>query len=468
MKRTRIDMSEEKHILICMITNSNYLGQIKELFKTTYFESTYAKIVSGWVWEYYDRVGQAPGKDIQDIYIRKKHDIDNEDDYDLIAEFLNGLNEHYQNAKINNLDYEVQKAEQFFKLRSMEQLADKINKAVSTKDAAKAERCVSDYKRVEKPTGSGIDLFNDSSEIKKAFDFHEERLFRYPGVLGEALGHFCRGDFFGILAPVKRGKTFHLWEIAKLASLQGLNSVFFSLEMSQNQMVRRAWQSYVAQPYKACTLNIPKFEEEDEGKYRIVQTEKKFKKLNLDDLEKRQAMYRIQGQGAIRLETFSAGQADINTLETSLANLEYYDNFVPDVIVIDYADIIKGSRNDYRHNLNDIWVRLRGWAQEKNCLVVTASQTSKKAFDRDAKLDHVAEDMRKLATVTKMMALNQNAAEKEAGVLRIEPLLYRDGNVGGKQICVLEQRGIGRIYLDSRYKDDVVNYEENEFDDKEN
>ena len=65
-------------------------------------------------------------------------------------------------------------------------------------------------------------------------------------------------------------------------------------------------------------------------------------------------MYRIQGQGAIRLETFSAGQADINTLETSLANLEYYDNFVPDVIVIDYADIIKGSKNDYRHNLNEI------------------------------------------------------------------------------------------------------------------
>ena len=464
MKRHKIDMSDERHILTCMITNSLYLAQIKEIFKNTFFESTYAKIISNWIWEYYDRVGQAPNKDIQDIYLRKKHEISDEDDYELIAEFLKSLSEYYETTKIHNIDYEVQKAEQYFKLRSLEQHVEKINKSLASRDVATAERHIAEYKRVEKPTGEGIDLFNDSIEIKRAYDFSEERLFKYPGVLGDALGYFCRGDFFAILAAVKRGKTFHLWELAKAASLKGLNAVFFSLEMTQRQMIRRAWQNYRGLPLKNCTLDIPRFEEEDDG-FRIIQDPTEYKKLDLSikDIKKAQGLYKIQGQGQIRLYSFPAGTCDITMLETTLANLEYYDNFVPDVIVVDYADIIRAGHRDHRHGLNEIWVKLRGWAQERNCMVATASQTSKQAFNRDAKMGDVAEDMRKLATVTKMMSLNQNKLEKAAGVLRIEPLLYRDGHVNGDQICVLEQRDIGRVYLDSRYKKDVLNYDDGDF-----
>jgi len=157
----------------------------------------------------------------------------------------------------------------------------------------------------------------------------------------------------------------------------------------------------------------------------------------------------------------------MDTLDVCLSNLEYYENFTPDVIVIDYADIIKGRIRDYRQQLNEIWIRLRGWAQEKNCLVVTASQTSKQAFTRDARMGDVAEDMRKLATVTKMIALNQTKSEKEAGALRIEPLLYRDGRLNGQQICVLESRDIGRVYLDSRLKKDVIDYENGNLNEEE-
>lgn len=461
MKRTKIDLSEEKHILTNMITNTAFLKQIKDICKTSLFETTYARVVSNWIWEYYGKTDRAPGKDIQDLYLRKRSEIEDEEDLELIADFLHTLNEYYQQAEINNIQYEVHKAESYFKLRSLEELSQKIGRAVTSKDATSGERLVSEYKRIEKPSGEGVDLFNDAGSIKLAFDFTEEHLFKYPGALGEQLGYFSRGDFFAILAPVKRGKTFYLWDIARYASLYGFKALFISLEMTQNQMVRRAWQSYVGEPFKACTVEIPEFREGNhKDKWRISRRKQVFEGIDLDEIEAKQELYRKQAKGEIRLQSYPAGFADMETLEACITNLEYYDGFVPDVIVIDYADIIKGRNRDYRQQLNEIWVRLRGWAQERNCLIVTASQTSKQALSRDAKAGDVAEDMRKLATVTKMMALNQNEKEKSLGVMRIEPLLYRDGRLTGKQICVLENRDISRVYLDSRMVSEVEDYQD--------
>ena len=285
-------------------------------------------------------------------------------------------------------------------------------------------------------------------------------------MLGKELGHFCRGDFFAVLAPVKRGKSFWLWDIAHRGCLNGLNVIFFSLEMTYNQVVRRAWQSIVAQPIQEKEVKIPYFEEIDK-KYEIKYREEKRKGIDIEKIEQEQKKLMMYSRGNLRIEVFPAGSATMDTLDVCLSNLEYYENFTPDVIVIDYADIIKGRIRDYRQQLNEIWIRLRGWAQEKNCLVVTASQTSKQAFTRDARMGDVAEDMRKLATVTKMIALNQTKSEKEAGALRIEPLLYRDGRLNGQQICVLESRDIGRVYLDSRLKKDVIDYENGNLNEEE-
>ena len=86
------------------------------------------------------------------------------------------------------------------------------------------------------------------------------------------------------------------------------------------------------------------------------------------------------------------------------------------------------------------------------------SQINKKAFARDIKSGDVSEDSRKLAHVTQLYALNQTPEEKELGAHRIEPLLSREGAFSSKQVCVLECRDIGRVYLDSRMVSDVAEY----------
>jgi replicative DNA helicase len=148
-----------------------------------------------------------------------------------------------------------------------------------------------------------------------------------------------------------------------------------------------------------------------------------------------------------------------------LDNLYYYNNFIPDVIVIDYADILapsRGVKGEHRHIIDDIWKKLRRLAQERSALVVTASQAGRASLNRDVSEEHIAEDIRKLAHVAKMMSINKSKEDDKINAVRIEQLAERDGNRNPRKALVLQCLEIGRSYIDSRYADEILIEEEEE------
>lgn len=115
------------------------------------------------------------------------------------------------------------------------------------------------------------------------------------------------------------------------------------------------------------------------------------------------------------------------------AQLDLYqqEGFVPDVIVVDYADILDdepGShKEDMRNRINISWMAMRRLSQERNCAFITATQAKLEARKK-ARVDQwdTSEDKRKLAHVTAMLALNQTPAEKREGIMRISVLASRE------------------------------------------
>jgi hypothetical protein len=113
--------------------------------------------------------------------------------------------------------------------------------------------------------------------------------------------------------------------------------------------------------------------------------------------------------------------------------------------------------NEYRHQLDDIWSNLKRVAQERNLLVVTATQTNRAGLDGgDLTNENVAEDMRKLAHVSKFIALNQTEKEKIDGLMRLKVLLDRDEQSMWNDMQLLQCLRIGKFVLDSRIRDKVV------------
>jgi len=139
-----------------------------------------------------------------------------------------------------------------------------------------------------------------------------------------------------------------------------------------------------------------------------------------------------------------------------LALWEKQDNFIPDIIIIDYADILLADADclkmDLRNQQNKIWQRLRRLSQEKHCLVVTATQADAASFEsRTLKLHNFSEDKRKFGHCTSMYGINQDdPEEKELRVMRLNELVIREGASSTfRQVRLLQCLEMGRPFLGS-------------------
>lgn len=252
--------------------------------------------------------------------------------------------------------------------------------------------------------------------------------------------------------------TWWMWYIGECAMLRALKVVFFTLEMTENQMIRRSWQSLTGFPKETGTITIPYFEQTSEGAYDILSRTEERPKLDPSTVKAQQdKMRRLFRGGDVKIISLPAYSASVDDLELHLDNLAHYDGFEADVVIVDYADIVAPSKGikDPRHQLDDTWKRLRRMAQARDIFVCTASQAAKATFERDVSQLDVAEDIRKLAHVTHMMALNQTPEESEQGVIRVSQIAIREGRKIFDQAVVLQCLDIGKTHLDSRLASQV-------------
>jgi replicative DNA helicase len=138
-----------------------------------------------------------------------------------------------------------------------------------------------------------------------------------------------------------------------------------------------------------------------------------------------------------------------------LERLEYLEDFLPDVVVVDYADILRpeDARLEGRERIAETWMMLKNLAQTRHCLSVTASQTTRDAIDKkNLTQKDTPEDIRKNAIADVIIPLNQTQREKRMSYLRVGLMVHRHREVDEfQQIHVLQQLKLGQPLLDSEY-----------------
>ena len=462
MKVSKMTLDPEKKLLTQMIVSHEFITAIMPVFKYQYLKSSASRIVGEWLVEFFEFYKTNPGKGIQDIYNAKKKTIRTDEESALVASFLTKLSVEYEDSIPNNIEYSINQAIHYLKIRSFEIAVEDLQYAIQKDDHLLGEQVFSSYSRVERVTGEGTSMLHDTQDVISAFMEEDELLFRMPGAFGTVAGDFNRGDFITFIAPMKRGKTFMLWYAAEVAMNAGCKVIFFTLEMTKKQMIRRAWKSMMGQPKTDMEIAIPYFSvaEQDPVKYEVLEKIEERKALDPNKVERMQRkLRRLMRSGDVKIIQLSGYSATVADLEAHLDTLSHYDNYVPDVIVVDYADLLAPSKkagNEYRHKLDDVWKGLRRVSQERNILIITASQSNKESIDRDMKQGDVAEDIRKIAHVTSAIALNQKKEEQQKGILRASQMAIRDGKQCTSQAVLLQCLDIGKICLDSRLQCDMV------------
>lgn len=479
--RTTVDGSVERKLLTGMIVSTEFMEGVISFYDPDLIETKFVKIVAEWSVRYFNKYNKAPGIHIKDIFESHISRME-KTEQELISDLLVGLSNEYERADKINVHYLLDQAEVYFKTRSLSSLSREINGYLAEGEVQEAEALLGNYKRIGRPLSLGETPFKSPEALAKAFEHEETSLFVLEGKLGRMLNsELNRDKFLAVLGPEKRGKTWWLNEFAIRAAKARCNVALFQIgDMSEDQVIvrlsiRLSGKSNVHRyceghesPVPDCLLHqtgrCQKGKNDEMLESKIDRNKLKnlylagdhpnykpccdcasdkffkgswwYRKIaETKPLTWREAwkaggrfLGRLKGRD-FKMSVHPSDQLSVTGLKGILDNWETFDNFIPDVIIIDYADNLapEDRKEEYRHQQNRTWKLLRGLSQERHCLVITATQANAASYDQETlAMKNFSENKLKYAHVTAMIGLNQTPEEKKSGLMRINMIVQRE------------------------------------------
>jgi len=510
ISRQKINISVERQMLTGMITNTSFLKESMWLYKSDLTPTSWVRLVAGWCIRHFEEYEKCPERDVMGYYrVWAAKQQDKQEQRSLSA-FMEELSEEYDRGIKFNVDYVLDQVEDLYMQRGLERLADDIKEALLDGDLDGADDYVLDYKKVATPLNEAVDPFADMDKVEEALTEIIKPLFEIPGALGELLNDlFVREGFIAIQAPEKRGKTFMLFAFSLLAHMDRCNVAFFQAgDLSEKQGLirlhvalggksnRKKYCGTFLQPcldchrnqiddcsVKARTCHVGLYDEDDEEHKLDYETAtadgykactvchdkgrtKRFvpaywheeitveNELGIGEvIRNSKVMKKAVRKKRYKMASYPNSTLTVDEIFRQLDRWETLEGFIPDVLLIDYADIMAstGGNGEFRHGENEKWKQLRSLSQQKKIALITATQSAISAMVKETQDEtDFSEDKRKYSHVTGIITLNQTKEEKRDGVMRVGTMYVREGDFDSQQtVTVLQSLRRGQPVLNS-------------------
>jgi replicative DNA helicase len=213
-------------------------------------------------------------------------------------------------------------------------------------------------------------------------------------------GGLGNGDFGLIFGNPGGGKSWALVALGGYAVKMGFNVIHYTLELGED---------YVGRRYDAYFTQIP------------VNKITQYKKEVLSVVE--------QITGRLIIKEFPTGKATISTIESHIKKCIDLE-FQPDLILIDYVDLLRSKRNskERKEEIDDIYVSTKGLARELSLPIWSVSQVN-----RAGSKDDIIEGDKAAGSYDKMMitdfaaSLSRKKEDKINGTGRFHIMKNRYG-----------------------------------------
>lgn len=465
MKTSQHDATDEKRILTGMIVSGAVLGRVADKWtREGLFRVRWANLVGGWCADYFRRYGAAPRRDIEGLFEAWAAGSTDESTVELVDRFLSELSDDYeQEAEDINPDYLVDMAGAHFNMVQLERMSEVVNGHIQAGHIDKAMDAVAGWGRVEMGMGAGVELLSDRQALVDAFEDKAEPLITYPGDLGRFFGdQLGRDEFVAITGATGRGKTWWLMDIAWMAVRQRRRVAFFEVgDMSQGQIIRRFASRITGRPTKPpYSVNIPtNITRDADGEVEIRTENKMFEGPLTPDiawLEFEKRTHRRPSAGSLlRISVHPNSTVNVGGI-SSVLDVWERDGWVPDVVVVDYADILavpQGFVPGDRESINQTWKEFRGLSQRRHILVVTATQADAASYTAHLiGRSNFSDDRRKNDHVTGMLGINATEEEQSRGIFRLNWVKRREeAYTETRCVYVAGCLGIGRPHICSTF-----------------
>lgn len=222
---------------------------------------------------------------------------------------------------------------------------------------------------------------------------------------GILCGGMGSGELHIVAANAGVGKSHMLVQIGANVIKTGLNVVHYTFELNEK---------YVGIRYDSNMCDIASNDVRD---YK----------------EKIKLKYKENKYGKLIIKEYPTNTCGVLTIRNHLERLEATENFKPNLVIIDYADIMKSSRqyDSLRHELKLVYEELRTLAQDLELPVLTASQANRDSAKSDIiGLENMSEAYGKAMVADFVVSLSRKPLEKATGHGRIFIAKNRFGKDG--------------------------------------
>jgi replicative DNA helicase len=255
----------------------------------------------------------------------------------------------------------------------------------------------------------GQDYFSDVRDrVSRMFQKKAENKFKtiFNSHNKNLEGGLSAKELAMVVAPPGVGKSLYLVNQSAKVLLEGKNVLYISLEMSEDKIGNRF--DSVLTMLKNSKLKEPSIQLK---------------------LHERLELIKEKTNGRLIIKEFPTGAANVNNIRSLLVQLRLHKNFIPDLIVVDYLELLRPNRiidSEYMAQQR-IAEELRGLGSEHNCLIWTASQTNRQARKVQTITDaELGDSYGKIRPADWVISLNQTLEEYDKGQMRIYVLKARD------------------------------------------
>jgi len=378
-------------IISSLLGDKKFLQTISDILEPSYFESDANRFLSRTIRDYFFEYKTAPTLEVLKVKI---DDLDNDI---LKMAVVENLKESWRYIESTDLPFIQEQILEFCKNQVIKAA---IMDSVDLLEIGKYDEIKNLIDEAMKAGGdrelgheyiSGIEerLANSARDtVKTGWDPIDEIM---DGGLGA-------GELGVVVAPAGIGKSWFLQILGANAVKNGLNVVYYTLELNQNYVGLRFDTVFSG----VTTANI---------------------KYYKDDVKKKIA----ELKGTLLIKYFPTKGATVQTLSSHLKQIELQGTNI-DLILVDYADILRGVGSEKRHVLESIYEDLRGLAGEYEMPIWTASQANRSSLEEDViDASKVAESYAKVMIADFVVSMSRKVEDKIANTGRFHVIKNRFG-----------------------------------------
>jgi archaellum biogenesis ATPase FlaH len=392
----------QEKVMQAMISDSLFADQMLDVLNPKFFDVSYLQEIAGKFFDHKRKYKTFPSADVLELMVTKDQALEQQVSLQVkeylkraIAIPLNGDRGYIQESSLDFCKKQTMKDALIKAIDKMEEMKfDDI--APIIKDALVA--------------GAPRDLGHDYSAgfAQRATRSDAKRISSGWAPLDNVLnGGWERGTITTFIAPTGAGKSHFLVNAAASAIEQGLNAVYITLEMADYKIGLR-FDSY----YSGIELNH-------------VQEHA----VKVEEVAKSKA------KGRLFIKEFPTKAATVQTIRSYLQRLQAIHNFTPDIVCVDYADLLRGARGyaDKRFELEGNYEELRALAQEFRLCVLTADQTNRSGLEMEVvTIGQIGESYAKATVCDLIMTVSRTMEDKQSNTGRLfvaKSRLGRDGMI---------------------------------------